>query len=188
MSYSGDLSKLLPPLCDRDHIRGSLDATIVLMEYADFPCSQSQQAYFTIKRLQQQLGNQLCLVFRCFPQPWLYPQAQKVAETAEAAASQGKFWEMHDLLFENQDALEDGCLVEYAVQLELDIPQFLKELSNHVHAHHIQACCDMGQGNGVQETPTFFIGIRHCGTANLDVIVMSILQTYQSYQRNDHSS
>ncbi|MGF1498784.1 MAG: DsbA family protein [Elainellaceae cyanobacterium] len=175
-------SLAFPPLSDRDHVRGSLNATILLMEYGDFCSAQSGQAYVTVKALLQQLGDQICLVFRYFPQVEHHPQALKAAASAEAAASQNKFWEMHDLLFEHQAELEDWNLADFAVQLGLDFSQFLKELSSHQHLQRIEGDRQTGQRYGVQETPTFFVGIRYQGAHNLQELMVTILQAIQTYQ------
>ena len=167
----------IPPLRERDRISGSSTTALVLMEYGDYQCPQSGKAHSTIGKLRQQLGDRFCFVFRHFPQPEIYPQSMKAAETAEAAGSQGKFWEMHSLLFENQSALEDSNLVEYAVCLDLDIPRMLKELSEHTHRDRISEDIDSGIEHQVQQTPTFFIGIRHEGTQNLELMLIKILET-----------
>ena len=112
----------IPPLRQNDRISGMPTAAIVLMEYGDYQCSQSGQAHQTIQKLQHQLGEHFCFVFRHLPQPKINPQSYKAAETAEAAGAQGKFWEMHSILFGHQQELEDGDLVEYAASLKLDIP------------------------------------------------------------------
>ncbi len=177
MPPPSEISQVIPPLSDRDHTFGPLNAMIVLMEYGDYQCPQSGQAHVTIKAMQQRLGEQLCFVFRHFPQPQIHPQAKRAAESAEAAAAQGKFWEMHDILFEHQQALDDGDLVQYAAQLRLDIPRFLREMAEHVHVQRVQSDIDSGRSNGVEETPTFFIGVRYEGTENLEVLLMAILET-----------
>ncbi|WP_019507304.1 thioredoxin domain-containing protein [Pleurocapsa sp. PCC 7319] len=167
----------IPPLRPNDHVLGNSTTAIVLMEYGDYQCSQSGQAYSTVEKLQRQLGDRFCFVFRHFPQPELHPQSVKAAETAEAAGSQGKFWEMHSMLFENQEALEDGNLIEYAVSLELDIPRVLRELSDCIHRDRLQEDINSGMEHGVERTPTFFIGIRHEGTQNLEALLIQILET-----------
>ena len=177
MPLPSELNQVIPPLSDRDHIRGAPNAIIILMEYGDYQCPQSGQAHVTIKGMQQRLGEQLCFVFRHFPQPQIYSQALRAAESAEAAAAQGKFWEMHDILFAHQQALDDGDLVQYAAQLSLDIPQFLREMAEHIHVQRVQSDIDSGQSNGVEKTPTFFIGIRCEKTQNLEVLLMTILET-----------
>src|SRR5215472_488792 len=95
------------PMPDRDHIQGPIDAPIKLIEYGDYECPYCGAAYPVVKEIQQRLGNRLCFAFRNFPLANAHPHAQHAAEAAEAAAEQGRFWGMHDLLYENQDALED---------------------------------------------------------------------------------
>ncbi|GAB4226679.1 MAG: hypothetical protein Kow00121_55040 [Elainellaceae cyanobacterium] len=177
MFAQGKISQVIPQLSDHDHIQGSLSANLILMEYGDYQCSQSGQAYKLVKDIQQQLGEQICFVFRHFPQ---HSRSLRAAESAEAAAAQNKFWEMHDLLFEHQQDLEDSDLVQYADRLKLDIPLFLREMAEHVHRARIQADLDSGERNDVEGTPTFFVGIRHEGTKNLQRLLLSILQRDQA--------
>ena len=165
----------MPTLRDVDHSQGSLSAALSLMTYGSYQCPRSGQAHKTTKELQESLGDQLCFIFRHFPQPERYPQALTAAETAEAAGSQGKFWEMHDKLFENQDALDDASLVEYASELGLDISQFLFEISHNVHSQRIQSDIDSASKYGVDDSPTFFISVRHKGSTNLAALVRQIL-------------
>jgi len=173
---------VFPPLTGRDHIRGAATASIFLMEYADFACPQSAQAHITIKQLQTQLGDQLCLIFRYFPHSENHCQSLKAAESAEAAAAQDKFWEMHDLLFENQANLEDWNLLEFAIELNLDTERFLKEITSHAHLTRVTCDRSSGENYGVETTPTFFIGVRHQGTQNLQTLLKTILQAIQSYE------
>lgn len=182
MSKLQNLMSTFPPLSDCDHCRGSLNANILLMEYGDFCCPQSSEAHVKVKTLQQQLGNQICLIFRYFPQPEKYPQALKAAKSAEAAAAQNKFWEMHDLLFEHQSPLEDWNFVEFSVQLNLDSSQFLKDVTGDSHLSRIESDINSGRSHGVRETPTFFIGIRHQGAHNLEELMVTLLQAIQRYQ------
>lgn len=167
---------VIPPLTSRDHTRGAIDSIITLMQYGDYQCPNSGQAHITIKAIQQRLGEQLCIVFRHFPQPHLHPQSQRAAESAEAAAAQDKFWEMHDLLFDQQQSLEDADLVEYANQLGLDIPRFLHELTEHIHAERVQEDIESGRSIGVERTPTFFIGVRHQNIENLEAVLLTLLR------------
>ena len=164
----------IPPLRQDDRIQGKTTTAIILMEYGDYQCSQSGQAHLTIQKLQQELGDRFCFVFRHFPHTDTHPQSCKAAETAEAAGSQGKFWEMHSMLFENQQALEDSDLIGYADRLKLDVPLVLRELSNRIHRDRIQADIDSGIEHGVDQTPTFFIGIRQQGVQNLEVLLIQI--------------
>src|SRR5215471_60413 len=103
-------SKLTLPLANRDHTQGPVDAPISLVEYGDYECVFCGDAHSIIKKVQQHLAGRLCFVFRNFPASNAHPHAQHAAEAAEAAGAQGKFWEMHDLLFAHQDALEDNKL------------------------------------------------------------------------------
>jgi protein-disulfide isomerase len=173
MSQSNQRSQAILRECDRTW--GNIKAKIILIEYADFQCPQSAQAYFIVKTLQERLNDQLCFVFRHFPQPHLHPQAQKAAEAAEAAGTQGKFWEMHDTLFEHQNSLDDGDLVEYADRLNLNVRQFLQELSDFVHRDRIQADLEIACHSNVTKTPTFFICIRHTEIQQLESL-LTILQ------------
>ena len=167
----------IPSLRQNDRILGTSTMAIILMEYGDYQCSGSGQAHLTIEKLHQELGDHFCFVFRHFPQVEIHPQSYKAAQTAEAAGAQGKFWEMHSMLFKNQSALEDGNLIEYAANLELDIPRLLRELSECIHRDRIQQDIDSGIEHGVNQTPTFFIGIRQEGTQNLEALLIQILQT-----------
>lgn len=165
----------VPALQETDRVRGPLSAALLLMTYGDYQCPQSGKAHRATEKLRQSLGDRLCFVFRHFPQPKIYPQSKKAAETAEAAGSQGKFWEMHDKLFENQQNLDDASLVEYADELGLDVPQFLQELGYHVHAARIKADIDSAHQYGVEASPTFFISVRHKDINNLEDMIQKIL-------------
>ena len=166
----------MPALRENEHILGTPSTSLILMEYGDYQCSESGKAHLTIKKLQQQLGDRFCFVFRHFPQPEINPQSLKAAQTAEAAGAQGKFWEMHLMLFENQSALADGNLIEYTANLKLDVTRVLRELSDRLHCDRIQEDINSGIEHGVEHTPTFFIGIRHEGAQNLEILLSRITQ------------
>lgn len=172
-------SQVIPPLKEDDRIQGSLDATVILMEYGDYQCPQSGQAIALIKVIQQQLGEQFCFVFRHFPQS---KRSLRAAESAEAAAVQNRFWQMHDLLFDRQQHLEDHDLVRYADRLGLEMSRFLGEMSTHVHLVKIQNDLDSGKANGAEEAPTFFIGVKHRGTKDLETLVLTILRINRNSQ------
>src|SRR5437899_8175552 len=114
----------MPVTEDRDHIQGPADAPVTLVQYGDYECPYCGAAYPIIKELQARMGQRLRFVFRNFPITTSHPHAQQAAEAAEAAASQGKFWPMHDLLYENQKNLRDQNLRTYAEQLALDVELF----------------------------------------------------------------
>jgi protein-disulfide isomerase len=146
----------------RDHIQGSANAPVTLVQYGDYECPYCGAAYPIVKEVQARMGNRLRFVFRNFPISTSHPHAEQAAEAAEAAASQGKFWQMHDLLYENQKHLRDQDLRRYAVELALDLERFDRELAEHVHAARIHEDFMSGVRSGVNGTPTFYInGVRH---------------------------
>jgi protein-disulfide isomerase len=119
-----DSGKLTQPVSTRDHAAGPANAPLTLVEYGDFQCPYCRAAYPVVKRLQKKLGKKLRFVFRNFPVTQAHPYALIAAETAEAAALQGKFWEMHDLLFEQQDSLTPDIIPVWAKKIGLDLDQF----------------------------------------------------------------
>jgi len=148
----------------QDHIQGSVNTPLTLVEYGDYECPYCGAAYPVVKQIQQSLGDQLCFVFRNFPLTQIHPHAQHAAEAAEAAGAQGQFWELHDVLFEHQQALDDPHLVTYASDLGLDVVQFEQDLATHVYAGRVREDFMSGARSGVNGTPTFFInGRRHDG-------------------------
>jgi protein-disulfide isomerase len=157
---------------DRDHIQGSADAAVTLVQYGDYECPYCGAAYPIIKEVQARLGERLRFVFRNFPITTSHPHAERAAEAAEAAATQGTFWQMHDLLYENQKRLGDLDLRTYAETLGLDIELFDKELAEHVHAERIHEDFMSGVRSGVNGTPTFYInGSRHDDSYDLDTLL-----------------
>jgi protein-disulfide isomerase len=145
-----------------DHIRGSINAPITIVEYGDYECPYTGMAYPIVHDIMKQFGDQLYFVFRNFPLNDIHPHAQHASEAAEAAAAQDKFWQMHDYLFEHQKALDDNHLLEYAKKIGLDIDRFKKEMSKHVYAPLINKSLKSGIDSGVEGTPTFFVnGVRY---------------------------
>jgi protein-disulfide isomerase len=122
--------RLILPVGERDHIQGSPTAAITLVEYRDYQCPYCLAAYPILTDLLVQLGDRMRLVYRNFPLSAIHPQAQCAAEAAEAAAAQGRFWEMHDYLFEHQSRLDDAALLRYAVETRLDVERFTLDLRN----------------------------------------------------------
>ena len=152
----------MPVSEDRDHIQGPADAAVTLVEYGDYECPYCGAAYPIIKEVQTRMGARLRFVFRNFPITTSHPHAEQAAEAAEAAANQGRFWEMHDLLYENQRHLGDRDLHGYADRLGLDLETFDKELAGHVYAERVREDFMSGVRSGVNGTPTFYInGARH---------------------------
>jgi protein-disulfide isomerase len=156
------MSKLAVPVSERDHKEGSLNARCTLVEYGDYECSHCGEAYPIVKRLQKEFGEELLFVFRNFPLNQIHEHAEHAAETAEFAAASDRFWQMHDLLFENQENLEDNSLVRLATQLHLSGDKLSKTLEEGTYRDHIKAEFMGGVRSGVNGTPTFFIdGQRH---------------------------
>jgi protein-disulfide isomerase len=144
-----------------DHIRGSIDAPISIVEYGDYECPYTGMAYPIVKEIMKKFNNKVYFVFRNFPLNDIHPHAQHSAEAAEAAAAQDKFWEMHDYLFEHQKALDDSHLLQYAERLGLDTNKFKDEMSGHAYAPLIKESLKSGIDSGVQGTPTFFVNGYH---------------------------
>lgn len=169
MTSESRIVKLTLPVGDRDRSLGLATAPATLVEYGDYECSNCGRAHLVIKDIQKWLRNYMRFVFRNFPLTEVHPHAQQAAEAAEAAAAQGKFWEMHDHLFEHQGALDDVALAHYAVQLSLDPERFNREITEHTHAKRVHEDLLSGAASGVKETPTFFInGVYYKGSWDLD--------------------
>jgi protein-disulfide isomerase len=156
---------------DRDHVQGPADAAVTLVQYGDYQCPYCGAAYPIIKEVQARMGERLRFVFRNFPITTSHPDAERAAEAAEAADTQGKFWQMHDVLYENQERLGDRDLLAYAEQLGLDLELFGKELAEHVHAERIHEDFMSGVRSGVNGTPTFYInGKRHDDSYETEIL------------------
>lgn len=148
---------LTQPATEGDRVQGLLSAAIVLVEYGDYQCPNCKEAHAVIQQVQQQLGSDLCFVFRHFPLTQIHPQAQQAAEAAKVASEQDMFWQMHETLFARQPTLGDGYLVQYANDLGLDMSRFLWNFSQHVYRDRVQSDFLSGVASGVTGTPTFFI-------------------------------
>jgi protein-disulfide isomerase len=160
---------------DRDHIQGPADAAVTLVQYGDYECPYCGEAYLILKEVQARMGERLCFVFRNFPITTSHPHAERAAEAAEAAGTQGRFWEMHDLLYENQRRLRDQDLRAYAERLGLDLELFDEELAEHVHAARVHEDFLSGVRSGVNGTPTFYInGVRHDDSYETEVLLEAL--------------
>jgi len=147
-----------------DHVRGGSGARVIL-EYGDYECPYSRQAFHAIQQVERQLGGSMRFAFRHFPLTGVHPHALAAAAAAEAGALQGRFWDMHELLFHRQRALEDGELLGYAARLGLDVAAFDRDRASTAVAARIRRDVDSGLASGqVLGTPTLFInGIVHRG-------------------------
>jgi protein-disulfide isomerase len=148
---------LRPPVTVKDNIDGNADAIIELVEYGDYQCPYCGQAYPIVKSLQKIFGDDLRFVFRNFPLSKIHPQAMMAAVASEAAAMQDKFWEMHDIIFENQTRLHRSALIEYATLIGLDENQFVNDLTDEILLEKVEKDFESGLRSGVNATPTFFI-------------------------------
>ena len=158
------IKSLTLPDPERDHILGSADGSIKLLEYGDYQCPFCGDAHAIVKEIKRRLGDDLLFVFRNFPLANIHPYAEHAAEAAEAAGAQGDFWGMHDRLFENQDALGDQDIAGYATELGLDATRLIREVVSSAYAHRIREDFKSGVRADVNGTPTFFInGERYDG-------------------------
>ena len=158
------MSTLSPPVTEHDHTAGPEDAPVTLVEYGDYECPYCGMAYPIVKSIQARLGDKLRFVFRNFPLREAHPHAEHAAEVAESAGAQGKFWEMHDMIFENQNALEDEDLLAYAEAIGIDPQIVAEDLANGTYVKRVRDDFRSGVRSGVNGTPTFFInGERYNG-------------------------
>jgi Na+/H+ antiporter NhaA len=164
-----DLSEDVDP--ERDHVRGPDDAPVTLVEYGDFECPYCGQAEQVIRELLASFGDDVRYVWRHLPLNDVHPEAQLAAEASEAAAAQGRFWEMFEKLLGHQDALAPDDLVRYAGELGLDADRVARELGERVHAPRVTEDVRSADESGVSGTPTFFInGRRHYGVYDIDTL------------------
>jgi protein-disulfide isomerase len=150
---------------ERDHISGPASAPVTLVEYGDYQCPYCGMAHPIVKSLQQALGDELRFVFRNFPLSDAHPNAEHAAESAESAGAQGMFWEMHDALYENQQALDDRALLSYGEAIGLDTDQLATDLQEGTYRSRVREDFRSGVRSGVNGTPSFFInGSRYDGS------------------------
>jgi protein-disulfide isomerase len=150
-------SKLIPPVTEKDHSQGPLEAPLELLEFGDYQCPHCGAAYPMIKKIQKKLGKRLKFIFRNFPLSESHPDAFQAAVATEAAAKQYRFWEMHDILFENQSRLGPESLLQYAKELGLNLRDFENDLQDTSLAAKVEADFESGIKSGVNGTPSFYI-------------------------------
>lgn len=159
----------------RDHSRGSPLAKTTLMAYGDFASPACSQTYRTVKKIQKKMGPTLRYVYRSFPQPEQFPHSEQAAEAAECASSQGKFWEMHDSMFESEPGSRGISLSQCAEEAGLDLLRFRREMQAHVHAERIQSVRQGGIRSGVEAAPAFFINsVRHESSFGLATLLAAV--------------
>ena len=165
-------AKLRVPVSTADHSQGSADAPLVLVEYGDYECPFCKEAHSVTQRLQKTLDKDLRFVFRNFPLTTAHPHALTAAKAAEAAGLQGKFWEMHDLLYENQTRLDAESLLEYAASLRLNVPRVAQDMRSSTVETKIEQDFYGGTRSGVNGTPNFFInGYRYEGDWSFEALL-----------------
>ncbi|MFJ8183565.1 Na+/H+ antiporter NhaA [Streptomyces sp. NPDC096105] len=174
-----DLPRYLDRLVDpeTDHILGPVDAPLTLVEYGDFECPFCARATGVTKELRNRFGDRFRYVFRHLPLPDVHPHAELAARAAVAADAQGRFWEMHDLLYQHQDEMEYEDTVVYAIELGLDMERFLEDLDSDWAAERVRRDAASAEASGVQGAPTFFIGNRrHTGPYDAETLARELEQ------------
>lgn len=171
-------SRLVVPVSlERDHIRGCADAPITLLEYGDYECPHCAAARPIVSTILDQVGGAVRFVYRHFPLTIIHPHAEAAAEAAEAAGSQGRYWQLHDALYANQQDLTVPRLVTYAAALGLDLEQFTRETLGHVHLPKIADDFTSGVRSGVNGTPTFYVNdIRNDGGWDYETLLSALQQ------------
>lgn len=171
------MSRLTIPVTAEDHAQGDASAKCTLVEYGDYQCPYCGDAYPIVKQLQKHFGKDLRVVFRNFPLAEMHPHAEHAAETAEFAAASGKFWEMHDLLYQDQEELGDEALAGYAGQLGLPADRLDAALEAGAYRTRVRDDFSGGVRSGVNGTPTFFLnGQRHDGSFDYDTLAAAVRQ------------
>lgn len=166
---------LIPAVSPSDHIDGQPTAKVTLVEFGDYECPMCGNAYPSIKEVQNAMGQNLRFVFRNFPISTIHPHAELAAEAAESAAAQGKFWEMHDILYENQDRLDVDSLLLYASTLGLNQTRFAEDLQGRKFQQKVKRDFMNGIESGVNGTPTFFInGVHYSGSYDPRTLLAAI--------------
>jgi protein-disulfide isomerase len=169
--------RLSGDVTEQDHALGPPTARITLVEFGDYECPDCGNAYPVIKRLIAEMGQQLRFVFRNFPLSNIHPHASVAAQAAEAAAAQGKFWEMHDLLYEHQRELADIEMSKFALRIGLEIYRFDADLASERFSKRVTADYESGVKSGVTGTPTFFVnGVRYVGEKDYETLKAALQQ------------
>jgi protein-disulfide isomerase len=157
MAPTSHPTSLVVPVEPMDHILGSEHARVTVVEYGDFECPSCKVASATPKLLLERFPNRIRFIFRHFPLLEAHPHALLAAEASEAAAAQGKFWPMHDMLFENQSHLKDKDLHRYAADLGLDMARYTAEMEDHIYLQKVREHIEGGRRSHIRATPTFFV-------------------------------
>src|SRR5690349_12886929 len=149
--------RLTEPVSPVDHVLGPEHAPVTVVEYGDFECPSCKQATGTVKMMLARFDQQVRLAFRHFPLEGVHPHALRAAEAAECAGGQGRFWEMHDLLFDRQEHLKRSQLFDYAAELGLDRARFTADMDDEIYLQRVREHQESGMASGVRATPTFYV-------------------------------
>ena len=171
-------TQFTPAITSRDHVRGPGSAVVTLLEYGDYKCPRCNEARFVVRHLETVLADQMRFVFRNYPLSSLEVNSKHAAEAAETSGAQNKFWEMHDLLFNQQHALSDKHLRVYATQCGLDMERFNKDMASHRFDFRVNEDISSGNRNGVSNTPTFFINDRRYPGPNDYETLLSAMEEF----------
>ena len=152
--------QLTPAVQSFDHLRGPAHAAVTVVEFGDFECPNCKQAAPAVKLLLERFEERVQFVFRHFPLAEVHPHALLAAQASEAAGAQGKFWQMHDLLFENQTHLKAQHLHAYAERLDLNMSRYTAEMDDEIYLQRVREHMESGRQSGVRGTPTFFVNGR----------------------------
>jgi protein-disulfide isomerase len=162
-------ARLALPVSKRDHITGPANAPVTLVEYGDYECPYCAAAHLILKSIRETIPDDFRYVFRHFPMAQMHPHARLAAEAAEAAGAQDRFWPMHNMLFENQRAIDELHLLGFAEAVGLDVDRFARELREGAYTERVQEDFMSGIKSGVNGTPSFFInGYRYDGSWELE--------------------
>ena len=163
------------PVTAIDHAQGAEHSPVSVVEYGDFECPICKQAAPAVKLVLERFAARIRFVFRHFPIESAHPHAMHAAQAAEAAGGQGKFWQMHDLLFDNQRHLKMANLREYAQRLDLDMPRFIAEMDDEIYLQRVREQMEGGKRSHVRGTPTFYInGVRNNGPFDFEFLRQAI--------------
>lgn len=175
MTRKVDSTRLSDPVNQKDHVRGEGRCRVTLVGYGDFSNPDCVDTYRAVKKVQKKLGRTVRYVFRSFPASEPEGASQRAAEAAESAGAQGKFWEMHDRMFEHPGALGEFRLARHAASLGLDVRRFQREMAGHAHAGRIRRVVSGGRRSGVDDTPALFINsVRYRSSFGLATLLASV--------------
>ena len=170
-----DKSRLAEPVRGTDHVRGSARPRVTLVGYGDFANPECLKTYRAVNRVQKKMGRTLRYVFRAFPASEGGESSQRAAEAAECAGAQGKFWEMHDRMFDHPGALGEFRLARHAASMGLDVRRFQREMVTHAHARRVRTVAEGGRRSGVSATPALFINsVRYRSSFGLATLLASV--------------